>query len=357
VKFLLDILTAKFIFNFFDWVKKTFRLPSAFSWETLILLCLFSAYMSRLATDWVQDLLINLAWIFLILGVFWGTTSANQLRIGYKDPSSPGFPLSPWITGALVSLYIFGRHGEYSREALIYWPIISAIIAALPDFVGDGFRPKVPAPKKRQNLVILFGTQILLSCWFQFYFVVQEWLVQYPSMLVDDFQQSAFVMKRESAEPETPRGALILNTMEPKLAQMMNARPWSEIERSLLPANREKLIDSIENQAKRQIKAIEEDNLWQVVSRVSSRARASGYNLQLVALWRGPRAEPKNSKAYVVSKLCQVTPLYARTGPATKPINARPTAPTIPISRFQCNEVKGWGIDEQKDSNNGFIRL
>jgi hypothetical protein len=57
----------------------------------------------------------------LIIGVHWGTTSANQLRVGY-DPTIPrdGFPLSPWITGALVSLYIFGAWtGEIRRETLM----------------------------------------------------------------------------------------------------------------------------------------------------------------------------------------------------------------------------------------------
>lgn len=103
----------------------------------MILLSIFSYYMAMLAsTNLLKDLLTNFGWIFLIIGVHWGTTSANQLRIGY-DPTVPrdGFPVSPWITGALVSLYIFGAWtGEIRRETLIYWPTISALIAIMPDF-------------------------------------------------------------------------------------------------------------------------------------------------------------------------------------------------------------------------------
>lgn len=99
--------------------------------------------MAMLAsTRLLEDLLTNFGWIFLILGVHWWTTSANQLRIGYSEAErKDGFPLSPWITGALVSLYLFGGGtGDIRREALIYWPSISAVIAAMPDFFGGNAR-------------------------------------------------------------------------------------------------------------------------------------------------------------------------------------------------------------------------
>ena len=360
MKFLIELITAKYFFDFWNWLKKTFRPPSAFSWETLILLSLFSWYMSWLANNiepdgFVANLLINFAWIFLILGVFWGTTAANQFRIGYKYPTNPGFPLSPWITGAIVSLYIFGRSGEVPREALIYWPIISAIIAVIPDFWGDGFRLKSPPLNKRQNIVVLFCTQILLSCWFQFYFVVQDWLVQYPSLLADNFNQSAFVVKRDSAQSVTPRGALLLNALEPKLTQQLDGKPWPQVERSLLKGQREKLINTLEKQSKRQIKEVEEDELWKVTSNVSS--RASGYNLDLRANWQGPRANPQRSQAYSLTKSCQITQVSPRTGPATKPINAKLSAQATPISRFQCAPVKGWGVEEPGTRNRSFIKI
>jgi hypothetical protein len=341
---------VKLIQNIYEWLQKNLRPPSAFSWETLILLSLFSLYMAFLATDVVAQLLVNFAWIFLIVGVFWGTTAANQFRIGYKSPVEPGFPLSPWITGALVSIYIFSRNGELTQETLISWPIISAIIAALPDFVGEGPRLKIPLPQKRQNLVILFGTQFLLSCWFQFYFVIQNWLGEYPSVLADNFQQSAFVVKRELATSTIPRGALILNTIEPKLVERLDSKPWSDVERLLLQEERVKLINAVEKQAKQQISPkIGEDAFWKVRSGISS--RNSGYNLDLQAVWQGPRAEPQ--KEYFVTKSCRITQSNVTPNPVTDPNNSQP--PPSSISSFVCDPVQGWGIDDPSVGQDGFI--
>jgi hypothetical protein len=346
----------KFLQNIYDWLQKNLRPPSAFSWETLILLSLFSLYMAFLATEWVAQLLIEFAWIFLIFGVFWGTTSANQFRVGYKSPVEPGFPLSPWITGALVSIYIFSRNGELTQETLVSWPIVSAIIAALPDFVGEGPRLKIPPPQKRQNLVILFGTQFLLSCWFQFYFVIQNWLGEYPSLLADDFQQSAFVVKRELATSTIPRGALLLNTIEPKLFERLDGKPWPEVERLLLQDQRVKLISAVEKEAKQQISPkIAEDAHWIVNSAISS--RNSGYNLDLRAIWQGPRAELQNQEKYYVTKLCQITPSSVAATPTANPTTPQP-APAA-IGTFACEQgVRGWGIDDDEPSapRNSFIR-
>ncbi len=337
----------KLLIDIYDWLQKNVRPPSAFSWQTLILLSLFSYYMAFLATEYVSYLLINFAWIFLILGVFWGTTTANQFRVGYDEKAKKdGFPLSPWITGALVSIYIFGGYeGEITRETIIYWPVISAVIASIPDFLGEneagGLKLKAAPLQKRQNLVVLFGTQLLLSCWFQFTFVVQDWLVQYPSLMADDFQQSAFVMKQQSATSTMPRGGLILNAMEPKLVQQLGSRPWSEVERLLLKEERAKLINTIAAQTKQQLQSVEEDELWQVTSGVSS--RASGYNLELEAIWEGPHAKPQK---YSVVKPCQITQVYPTTNARTAPSNGQPVQPSEPTSQVECEPLRGWGIGD-----------
>ncbi len=318
-------------------------LPSAFSWETLIILSVFSYYMAVLADSWVKHVLVNFGWIFLILGVYWGTTSANQLRIGYKFPEKEGFPVSPWITGALVSIYIFGvlenHTGHITPGMLVYWPIFSAILAAIPEFISVDFRLKKPTAEKRQNLVLLFTSQILLSCWFQFHFLVQDYVSQYPSLMADDFRKSAFVVKWEgplSSPP--PRGALILDTIGTQLREQLSTKPWPEIERLLLDKERRKLINSAANQAKKRLSPTLEDDLWTIGSNVSS--RGSGYNLNLNALWQGPRAtnQPKS-----LTKSCQITPFSPRASAATKPINGQSLS--VPISRVQCQEVKGWGIE------------
>jgi hypothetical protein len=339
---------VNFLLSIYNWLRKTITLPSAFSWQTLIVLSVFSFYMSILADNFVKDLLVNFAWIFLILGVFWGSTACSQLRIGYRTPAEPGFPLSPWITGALVSIYIFGvllgnDTGAMSQEMLVSWPIISAIIAILPDYLGaGGFKVKVPAPEKRQQQVLLVGSQILLSCWFQFHFVIQDYLAQYPSLRVDDFRKSAFVVKWEGPlYTETPRGADILNTMENDLQKQLDSRSWPEVERLLLEDERKKLIATTQQQAKERLLSVEEDGLWDITSKVSS--RGSGYNIELQAIWRGPRSR---DQPYVITKTCQITPISPRASEATKPINAQPTTSPTAVSRFECQPLKGWGVQQ-----------
>jgi hypothetical protein len=333
----------------------------------MILLSIFSYYMTWLAsTSLLKDILSNFAWIFLIIGVHWGTTSANQLRVGY-NPTVPkdGFPVSPWITGGLVSLYIFGAwsisgagSGEVGREALIFWPTISGLIAIMPDFLGEkpdgGLTLKKAPLNTRQNMIVLMGTQLLLSCWFQFHFVAQDWLTQYPSVLSDNFNDSSFVVKFQPLDTaEKPRGALILDKMEPQLKEQLNGKPWPEVERLLLKDERNKLVDKIQTQAAKQIKPVAEDDLWDVTPKVSSR-KGGGYNLNLQANWLGPRAKPQE---YSIVKPCQVTPVVTPAkSPATKPLNAKQSSRGTPFSRFKCDAVKGWGIKKSTFGNDTFIK-
>ncbi len=341
----------KFFIDIYNWLHKTFKLPLAFSWQTLFLLSVFSYFMAWLSSGIIQELLINFGWIFLIFGTFWATSSSKLFKIG-------NIHLSPWITGALVSIYIFSElTGELPRQALVFWPTISAIIASLPDLidVASGFKLKAPSPQKRQDLVLLFGTQFVLSCWFQFDFVLQDWVAQYPSVLADDFRQSAFVYKVEAPlSSSVPEGAVILDEMEANLAKQLNARPWSEVERLLLEQERVKLINTVAQQTKQQqqIKQQEtafealpvvEYDLWQIASDVS--ARTSGYNLELQAIWQGPRSERETD--YSIRKNCQivqVAPPVRRAATATP--NAQPTQPPAPISNLTCEPAKGWGVEQ-----------
>ncbi|HBB35025.1 MAG TPA: hypothetical protein DDZ80_32260 [Cyanobacteria bacterium UBA8803] len=297
-----------------------------FSWLTLLFLSLFSWLMAFIATGLLQNLLANLGCIFLILAVYWWTTSTKSLRI-YD------VPLSPWITGAIVSVYIFGAiTGKVEPKALIAWPLISAAIAALPLCLGDDFKLKTPAPDKRKTIILLFTSQLIFSCWFQFHFLVQNWLAEYPTLLVDNFDQSAFVVKYPLLPPKTPRGVSMLDLMASKLQQQLNAKPWPQIERVLLPQERDRLIQQITAQTKQQIASakVEEDDLWQVGYTVS--LKDPGYNLALNTSWQGPRSQVLEGN---ITKSCQINPVNRPT----------PTGTTV-VSRVRCEPAKGWGVNQ-----------
>ncbi|MEQ9483014.1 DUF5357 family protein [Coleofasciculus sp. F4-SAH-05] len=332
-------MIRKIFDNLLNWVNNllktlfgVFNPETAFSWQTLIGLSVFSWAMSFLATSIFTILLASFSWWFLILGVYWATTSNKSLSIGKVL-------LSPWITGALITIYIFGIiTGELSAYALVVWPLISAVIAALPTCLGENFQPKIPDRDKRQPLVWLFTTQLILSSWFQFYFLLQNWLVQYPTIAADTFEKSAFVVRlsTEESRQRLPRGTTILDLIASRLEEQLNNQDWSDVEQILLLREREQLIEQIEQidtQVRQEIDSpdIKEDNLWQVsLGEIS--LRESGYNLELKALWEGPRSQ---TQANLLTKSCQIISINRQTD-----IGIRL------VSQVECDPVEGWRVAE-----------
>lgn len=322
--------------NLFKWLKNTFQsllgvfFPDrAFSWQTIIGLSLFSWLMSFLATNIFIIILASFSWLFLILGVCWASSSNKALRIGKVH-------LSPWITGALVTLYLFGiLTGGLSPYVLVVWPLISAVIAALPACLDGNLKPTIPAKDKRQPLVWLFTTQLIVSSWFQFYFLVQDWLVQYPTIAADTFRESAFVTRItiDKSQQRLPRGVTILDLMASRLEEQLDNQPWSDVERMLLPSEREQLIEQIKAQVMQELASpdIKEDNLWQVsLGEIS--LRDSGYNLPLTALWQGPRSQ---TQANLLTKSCQIIS-----------VNRQAENGISLVSQVECDPVEGWGVAE-----------
>lgn len=333
-------MIRQIINNILNWINNLLRTifeifnpDTAFSWQTLIGLSVFSWVMSFLATNIFTIILASFSWWFLILGVYWATTSNKDISIGKVL-------LSPWITGALVTIYIFGIvTGELSADALVVWPLISAVIAALPTCLGENFQPKIPDRDKRQPLVWLFTSQLILSSWFQFYFLVENWLVQYPTIAADTFEKSAFVVRLSTDEPKQrlPRGTTILDLVASRLEEQLNNQEWSDIEQILLIREREKLkqlIKQIDAEVRQEIASpdIKEDKFWQDVSLGDISLRESGYNLQLNTLWQGPRSQIKPN---VLTKSCEIIP-----------VNRETDTGISPISQVECDPVEGWGVAE-----------
>ncbi|NET61691.1 MAG: DUF5357 domain-containing protein [Symploca sp. SIO2E6] len=364
IDLILAIILLKWTAELLKGIIGLFVPPTAssyFSYQILFLLSLFSYLMSQLADGFVRKLLLSLVGIFLICGIYWATTANKKLWI-YRDekakPKKEGLPLSSWITGAIACIYLFVTlpmllfdrvPSSGGAAALVAWPIISVVIAALPNFMGlekDELKVKTPPPLKRQNLVILFSINILLSCWFQFYFVIQDWLAEYPSLLEDDFNKSAFVVNlvptqlKEQIEdfvvqvvpteleeqigfqPKQRRGTEILEAMELPLQDKLDGQPWSKVEKLLLPEELNKWFPASVEQVKTKLSPLKEDRLWEVTSDVSS--RDSGYNLELQATWQGPYNEPR--LLYPIQKSCQINPV---------------TPLAVVTASVKCEPVKG----------------
>lgn len=305
------------VIGLFKWLQKLLLPPRAFSWETLVLLSLGSCFAAYISTGIVRTFISNCGWIFLIFGVCWGTAQ-KRLRIG-------NIYLSPWITGALVSTYIFGNISQPDL-AVIFWPIISAVIATVPNYFGKGLKLQLPNPDKRQKMMVFFLSHVVISCWFQFYYILQDWLQEYPSLLADDLRRSAFLVKLPASEPVISRGTLILNSLETKLSEKLDNKPWSQIERWL--QDRENNLKSAVQASKKELGEVEEDAWWQFTSKLSS--SESGYNLQLIAIWQGPRSKPE---MFSIEKLCKINQVSSQLDADTQlGVSEVECQPAIPVN-------------------------
>jgi hypothetical protein len=327
----------KEITDAFKWLQNILIPDRAFSWKTLILLSLFSWFMSSLATNPVQDIVATCGWLFLILGVSWVTVE-NPPRIGRAS-------ISPWIIGALISIFLLGGLPNVQPQiALICWPPISAFIACIPDFLEMGLKLKWPAIIARPRIIILILSNILVSCWLQFYFVLEHWLEQYPTLLSDPdkFSKSAFVFKLQPQVIIAPRGTLIINDLETRIKQELDKQPWSKAERWLLEAERQDWIDKVAQQLQK-VRPAEEDIWWRFTSKASF--TTSGYELHLLGTWQGPSSHPG---MYYVEKYCQITKVvYTQSNAATD--RSEVQVSSVPVVEINCKPISS--LRENKINN------
>lgn len=286
-------------------LKTTLWPKSAFSWPTVIYMSLISWLMSGIsrllgASPFTVGLMATLAWIFLALGVGWAF-EARKIR-------PFGLSIAPWVSGAILCLFLFGSWGgAWLQPALITWPLMSFLVVAVPNLLTWEFRPKRPAPAIRQSLALLLGLSLLLSSWFQFYFRIQTWLRDYPSLIADQFDHSAFVYRIPGQTMPLSAGVSHLTQAEQLIKDQIDNKPWSWVERWLL--NWEGHQQDLHTQIQANQPPRLEDKLWQL--NLKPTASGNGYTLMLYARWLGPSAQ---GGGYYFEKACEIMPI---TRPAT----------------------------------------
>lgn len=291
-------LLFKFIQDLFLGLQKLVMPPKAFSWQTFIYLSLFSWGASYFATGPIKNIIALTGWLFLVAGTAWYTTD-DPLRV-------PGtfMPIGALITGFLVSVFAFGhQENVITTRTIVLWPTIAAIITGIPEFfAGTGTSTKATIPKLevRQKIIILVAWSMLISCWLQFYFVIDKWLKEYPSLSADNFQRSTFVIRLEPKTKKPENGNLILNKLQPIIEKEISNRAWSEVEKWLLEANQ-----NVGNLGKRMINnnldKYEEQELWRIEPRIVN--IQSGYRLDILSIWEGPSTNPRG---FYLQKSCRI---------------------------------------------------
>jgi hypothetical protein len=327
-EFLWNVLLLKTLWNAMQGGWKRAQEIKPYSWETSLLLSVFSWLVSLLIEDPdLKDVLSVFGWIFLIFGVGWALS-------GQKLPF-PGLDIyyGPWVTGALTCFFLFQEQilNEQYAPALISWPLISAGIAALNQFIAPGPAFRVPEATGRQSIVIVVLFGILLSCWIQFYYVLQGWLTDYPSVLADNFERSNFVSRLDLDSIDPPQGVQMLNAAESVLQNELGNRPWGFVERWLVELEQEAV--ELERQAKAGISRLEESALWDL--RVSIPPGSPEYTLRLEAVWQGPSSQ---GSGYSIEKICSIQQTTERTvadsGNASRVIATRVTCDPVVLPGF-----------------------
>lgn len=296
---------------------KNFKPPKIWSWQTLILASVIVGVAAIVFTAFLPILAI-VSGLLLIIGVAWYTT---------KEPITiQGISIGSWVTGALICLLLFGIWGNPGLlpAALVAWPLVSVAVAAIPEFWHEGLKLKTPNPEVRQNLTILLLINLLLSCWILFGFILQGWLQAYPSIAADELGRSFFVNKVVFGSDRVPRGALVLDAVESRLRNQIDGKVWPDVERWLLNANN-RVVKLSEEVRQKELPTVEEDALWEYGADVSP--RDSGYNLNLLANWRGPGTRVEG---YHLRKSCRVTLSRRRGVAAGSPVS---------LSDLQCSPV------------------
>jgi hypothetical protein len=294
-----------------------------YSWQTTFWLSGISGLMSLLTKVFgkenglVSPLLASCGWIFLIIGISWVV----------KEERST---FAPWITGAVVCIFFFGSYsiGDFGA-AVATWPLISAVIYALPFFWDESLKKKIPTMKERITILLVLGSQLLLSFWIQFFLVLSDFIVEYPSYYSDNLSESLFVVRPPTRRTQDPRGVFILDLLDRELMEYYQGKLWSEVDAEL-KLNPAVTARDLFAQVQAKTVRLKEDVYWSFLD-AYTQPKDQGYELVLQDDWIGPQA--KLDDDYRVEKICNLQP--------TKSSNPQQTQLVTSIGCGQ-SQVFGW---------------
>lgn len=314
-----------FLRNLWERISAVIFPDDYYAWQTLMYLGLFSFVMSWVARLAVGEgftviFIATFGWIFFALGIGW-LLEEKKVRVF-------GIPLAPWVMGAIVCTYFFSTFSLGWPLGLMTWPLVSVAIAAIPQFLNWELRPKVPSPMERQNLILLFLLALLFSNWFQFYFRIQDWFRDYPSLLADDFSRSGFVFRMSATPVEQAQGIRLLTFTQAEISEALNGTPWPYVERWLLNLD-EKML-TLERHSRDALALSKEQEMWRLAARPRTLEDGS-YVLDLMAIWSGP-ASLENG--YYLEKTCVIQPRSPNQPPNA---NADPQVQSPPLAEVQCD--------------------
>ncbi len=311
-----------------------------FSWQTLLLLSLFSLFVAAALESIAGDefigikVLTTLSWIFFISAVWWSLSEVKSLNIY-------GFRIDPWITGFVLCLFLFHpwRDDLRLRWAITSWPLVSTGVMALPHFVNWELKTSLPNDKVRKTLITTLLVNLLLSSWIAFHFRIQDWLRDYPSLAVRGFGDSEFVHDFTADRQPSSQGVALLEAMTSEISQALTDQPWYQTERWLY--TRQTQLEAIFQSALQTLDSPNESVFWRL-DVAEPRRFGEGYGLDLRANWVGPASR---EGMFYLEKSCKILPvekprpIAPQTGSAqTEDTQTDAPRPVAKLTSVDCGE-------------------
>ncbi len=299
--------------------------PRPFCWETLILLSIFSWLLAAFSS-----LLVPPAWnayhfthtgglIFFVLGTAWWQWERPIKLFEIK--------IGPWIVGLLLSIILFDdlRESWRNQAMIVTWPLLTALVRSVPKFFRGQLLPSWPPISIRKELTVMFLFHFLMSLWLQFGFLMNEWMINYPSLLTEDLTRSSFAIARGIKAPEVTRGNLMINEMEAFLREQIEGQQWPRATQ-VISGLLENRID-FDKTVKKGLPNIEENQWWKLRGTVIQ--RQGGYGITLFAIFEGL---PLVSEEYYLEKSCEISRTFRQVGPTS----SRPPAEALDRAEVEC---------------------
>ncbi|TVR16323.1 MAG: hypothetical protein EA395_00470 [Phormidium sp. GEM2.Bin31] len=282
-----------------NWLRSQLTPPQLRSWQTLILSSFVTWFLSFLVVlsepdfEFYTSPLTRLGWVFFLVGLIWWQ-SIQPWKLG---PIS----FTPSIIAAVFcSLFLQNNQGQLSQWVFLVYPILTTLIAALPNCRTKNNRPSLPSSEQRPLILIQLLIAVLCSCWLQLTFVLQDWIETYPNLATADLSQSQFVLR--TGTPFQLRGYERLSRVQGQLISL-RGRPWPEIERRLLDVrqNPENFWRSLNIEASDRIGTLERYPQAQLTSDGDQ-----GYYLSITLYWYHPWFEEQREQ---LSLRCHLYPV------------------------------------------------
>ncbi len=306
------------------WIDRL-RPPRPFSWETLILLSIFSWLLSAFSWLLVPPALNAYHFthtgflIFFVLGTAWWQWERPITVLGIK--------IGPWIVGLLLSIVLLDDLPENWRHQamIVTWPLLTASVRSLPKFFRGQLLPNWPPISMLKELTVMFLFHVLISLWLQFGFLLNQWMINYPSLLTEDLTRSSFAIFTGIEAPEIPQGNILINEMEAFLREQIEGQQLPRVDQ-VISGLLENRIE-IDKTVKKRLPNIEENQWWELRGNVIQ--RQAGYGITLFAIWTGL---PLTGEEYYLEKSCEIS----RTFRQPEPASSRPPAEALDRAQMEC---------------------